>query len=126
MSHATERLDMAWKSEHPCGRIYECFLLGHNRLVRISLPFLPDLHNEMRKSGGKPNSDVERMQECGYASMPLIGVASALKTLSLLTKPLCVTSQLNGRAHMAAAQAGTALHMMAYQTDLLKDLDQVL
>lgn len=85
------------------------------------------------------NADVDGMQEYGYASMPpneetlvsylSVGEASTLKTLSLPIKSLCVTLELNGRAYAAVGQAGGgALHMMAvlqaYQTDLLKNLDQ--
>ncbi len=43
------------------------------------------------------------------------------------SKPLQVTSRLNGRAYAAAGQAVASLHTMAvlqvYQADLLKDLD---
>lgn len=63
------------------------------------------------------------MQEYSHASMPPIeetlasyisvGEASTLKTASLPTKPLRVTSRLNCRAYAAAHQAGTALHKMA-------------
>ncbi len=78
------------------------------------------------------------MRERGYASMPPIeetlasylsrGVASTLKAPALPSKALKDTSRLNGRAYVAAGQAGAALHTMsvlqAYQADLLKDLDQ--
>ncbi len=50
-----------------------------------------------------------------------------LKTLTLLSKPLRMTSKLKSRAFAAAGQAGGALHTMAvlqaYQADLLKVLD---
>ncbi len=57
-------------------------------------------------------------------------MTSTLKAPALPSKPLKETfrSRLNGRAYMAAGQAGAALHTMlvlqAYQADLLKDLDQ--
>ncbi len=38
------------------------------------------------------------------------GVTSTLKALVLPSKPLKDTSRLNGRAYMAAGQAGAALH----------------
>lgn len=50
-----------------------------------------------------------------------------LKTPTLQSKPLRVTSKLNGRAYAAAGQAGGAFHsvpvLKAYQANLLKDLD---
>lgn len=70
-------------------------------------------------------ADAEGMREYVYAFMRK---ASALKSPSLPTKPLHVTSWRNGRAYVAAGQARVALHtmavMQAYQVDLLKDLDQ--
>ncbi len=55
-------------------------------------------------------------------------MASTLKAPALPSKALKDTSRLNGRAYVAAGQAGAALHTMsvlqAYQADLLKDLDQ--
>lgn len=56
------------------------------------------------------------------------GVKSTLKALALSSKPLQSTSDLNGRAYVAAGQAGAVLYtvavLQAYQADLLKDLDQ--
>lgn len=50
-----------------------------------------------------------------------------LKTPTLQSKPLQVTSKLNGRAYAAAGQAGGAFHsvavLKAYQANLLIDLD---
>ncbi|KAI2654735.1 Lamina-associated polypeptide 2, isoform alpha [Labeo rohita] len=62
------------------------------------------------------------------ASYLSMGKTSSLKTPSLPSVPLQVTSRLNGRAYAAAGQAVGALHTMAvlqaYQADLLKDLDK--
>ncbi|KAI2647600.1 Serine/threonine-protein kinase MEC1 [Labeo rohita] len=78
------------------------------------------------------------MREYGYEKMPPVeetlasylstGETSSLKTPSLPSIPLQVTSRLNGKAYAAAGQAVGALHTMAvlqaYQADLLKDLDK--
>lgn len=67
--------------------------------------------------------NIEGIRKHGYASMPpmedalvsylSMGYTLMLKTLALSTKPLRVTLQLNGRAYVAAGQAGGALHTMA-------------
>ncbi len=153
MERATARLDLQWRHEKggvARSRLDERFLSGHNLPAPVSLPFLPDLHNEIVKAWEKPYSarihrykhnnyaDIEGMREHVYASMPPIeetlasylsrGVASTLKAPALPSKALKDTSRLNGRAYVAAGQAGAALHTMsvlqAYQADLLKDLDQ--
>ncbi len=153
MEHATDRLDLQWRHEEggvARSRLDERFLSGHNLPAPVSLPFLPDLHNEIVKAWDKPYSarihrykhanyaDIEGMREHGYASMPPIegtlasyrsaGGTSTLKAPALPSKPLKDTSRLNGRAYVAAGLAGAALHTMAvlqaYQADLLKDLDQ--
>lgn len=59
----------------------------------------------------------------GYESMPRVeemlasylslGEASMLKTPTLPTKLLCVTSHLNGRVYAAACQTRAVLHTMA-------------
>lgn len=50
-----------------------------------------------------------------------------LKTPTLPSMPLRMTSKMNGRAYAAAGQAGGSLHMVAvlqaYHADLLKALD---
>ncbi len=153
MEHATDRLDLQWRHKEggvAHSRLDERFLSGHNLPAPVSLPFLPDLHNEIVKAWDKPYSarihrykhanyaDIEWMREHEYASMPPIegtlasylsaGGTSTLKAPALPSKPLQDTSHLNGRAYVAAGLAGAALHMMAvlqaYQADLLKDLDQ--
>ncbi len=78
------------------------------------------------------------MSERGYRAMPHVeqtlasylspDVASSLKAPTLPTKPLRTSSALVGKGYAAAGQAGSCLHTMAvlqaYQTDLLKELDE--
>ncbi len=101
-------------------RLDERFLSGHNLPAPVSLPFLPDLHDEIMKAWDKPYSarihrykpvnyaDIEGMREHCYASMPptlvsylSAGVTSTLKAPDLPSKPLKNTSRLNGRAYAA-------------------------
>ncbi len=87
MEHATARLDLPWRHERvgvARSRLDERFLSEHNLPAPVSLPFLPDLHNEIMKAWEKPYSarihrykhnnyaDIEGMREHGYASMPPI------------------------------------------------------
>ncbi len=113
MEHATARLDLQWRHEEggvARSRLDERFLSGHNLPAPVSLPFLPDLHNEIVKPWDKPYSarihrykhanyaDIEGMREHGYASMPPIegtlasylsaGGTSTLKAPALPSKPL--------------------------------------
>ncbi|KAL0204024.1 hypothetical protein M9458_002042, partial [Cirrhinus mrigala] len=153
MDRATLRLDLPWKRARevaPRGRLDERYLSDHNLPAQVSLPFFPDLHTEIEKVWRRPFSsrihnfphsnyaNIEGMREHGYQRMPpveetlasylSVGKASSLKTPSLPSIPLQVTSRLNGRAYAAAGQAVGALHTMAvlqaYQADLLKDLDK--
>ncbi|KAL0196782.1 hypothetical protein M9458_005322, partial [Cirrhinus mrigala] len=115
-----------------------------------NLPFLPDLHLEIERSWKNPFSsrihrfqhtsyaNVEGMRENGYKKMPptgetltsylSMGEISSFKAPSLPSRPLQVTSHLNGKAYSAAGQAAASLHTMAilqaYQANLLKDLDK--
>ncbi|XP_051719126.1 uncharacterized protein LOC127495712 isoform X43 [Ctenopharyngodon idella] len=153
MERASGRLQLPWervRKETARGRLDERFLSSHGPAAPVSLPFLPDLHVEIKKAWKNPDSarihrhqranfaDVEGLSQHGYVSMPPIdetfanylitGRVPTLKAPVLPTKPLKVTSRLNGRAYVAVGQAGAALHTMAvlqaYQADLLKDLDQ--
>ncbi|KAL0180337.1 hypothetical protein M9458_025779, partial [Cirrhinus mrigala] len=153
MECATVRLDLPWERARevaPRGRLDERYRSDHNLPAQVSLPFLPDLHTEIEKVRKRPFSsrihnfphsnyaNIEGMREHGYQKMPpveetlasylSVGKASSLKTPSLPSIPLQVTSCLNGRAYAAAGQAVGALHTMAvlqaYQADLLKDLDK--
>ncbi|KAL0173531.1 hypothetical protein M9458_029499, partial [Cirrhinus mrigala] len=153
MDRATARLDLPWKRARevaPRGRLNERYLSDHSLPAQVSLPFLPDLHTEIEKVWKRPHSsrihnfphsnyaNIEGMREHGYQRLPPVeetlasylslGKAASLKTPSLPSIPLQVTSRLNGRAYAAAGQAVGALHTMAvlqaYQADLLKDLDK--
>lgn len=82
-------------------------------------------------------ANVDGLRKHGNASMPLfedkianslsMGETSMLKTPTLQSKPLRMTSRSNSRPHEAVGQAGGDLHMMAmlqvYQADLLKNLE---
>ncbi|ROJ25309.1 hypothetical protein DPX16_20122 [Anabarilius grahami] len=145
MEHASGRLQLPWdrvRKEVTRGRLDERFLSGHNKAAPVSLPFLPDLHVEIEKAWKNPYSarihlhqranfaDVEGLSQHGYVSMPPIdetfanylvtGQAPTLKAPVLPSKPLKVTSRLNGRAYAAAGRAV----FQANKADLLKDLDQ--
>ncbi len=77
-------------------------------------------------------ANVEGVAERRYTKMPPVeetfasylsqGESSFLKAPALSSAALQATSCLNGRAYVAAGQAGGALQ--AYQADLLKDLDE--
>ncbi len=57
MEHATARLDLQWRHEKgrvARSRLDEQFLSGHNLPAPMSLPFLPDLHNEIMNAWEKP------------------------------------------------------------------------
>ncbi|KAL0152362.1 hypothetical protein M9458_052087 [Cirrhinus mrigala] len=153
MERATVRLDLPWERARevaPRGRLDERYLSDHNLPAQVSLSFLPDLQTEIEKVWKRPFSsrihnfphsnyaNIEGMREHGYQKMPpveetlasylSVGKASSLKTPSLPSIPLQVTSRLNGREYAAAGQAVGALRTMAvlqaYQADLLKDLDK--
>ncbi len=54
MERATARLDLQWRHEKggvARSRLDERFLSGHNLPAPVSLPFLPDLHNEIGRHG---------------------------------------------------------------------------
>lgn len=121
MKHALGRLKLLWErvqEETFCGRLDEQHLSGHCPSAPVSLLFLSNLHSEIEKDG---------RTHIQPASIDIVsGGASTLKALP--TKPLKTNSRLNGKAYMAAGQAGALLHTMAvlhaYQADLLKDSDQ--
>ncbi len=145
MEHATARLDLPWertKMAAPRGRLDERYLSGHKTPAQVNLLFLPDLHTEVEKEWKKIRfplapTNSSKFRENGYERMPPVeenlasylsmGETASLKVPSLPSKPLQVTSRLNGRAYTAAGQAVASLHTMAvlqaYQADLLKDLD---
>ncbi|KAL0149135.1 hypothetical protein M9458_055567, partial [Cirrhinus mrigala] len=144
MDPATARLDLPWKWTRkvaPRGRLDECY----NPPAQMSLPFLLDLRIWKRPYFTRIHNfphfnyvNIEGMREYGYekmspveetlASYLSVGEVCSLKTPSLPSIPLQVTSRLNGKAYAAAGQAVGALHTMAvlhaYHADLLKDLDK--
>ncbi|KAI2655637.1 Flavonol 3-O-glucosyltransferase UGT76E12 [Labeo rohita] len=153
MDHAMARLELPWKRAKkvaPRGHLNKCYLSDHNPPAQVSLPFLPDLHTENEKLWKKLYSsrihkfqhanyaNIEGMREYGYEKIPpveetlasylFVDETSSLKTSSLPSKPLQVTSRLNDKAYAAAGQLVDVLHTMpvlqAYQADLLKDLDK--
>ncbi|KAI2653826.1 Gag-Pol polyprotein [Labeo rohita] len=130
VSHSVARLKLDWPQEQENPRhskLDDRFLLGGQgeRPQRRSLPFFPDLHDELSSSWSKPYPSCIFVEETltGYLSP---GSSSSLKKPALPTKPCRLTSSLVGKAFQAAGQAGAALHTMgvlqAYQADLLKDL----
>ncbi len=85
MERATARFDLPWKRakmEEPRRHLDERYLSGHNPSARVSLPFLPDLHAEVKKEWKKSFSsrisrfqhtsyaNIEGMRENGYEGMP--------------------------------------------------------
>ncbi len=73
MERATVRLDLPWertKMAAPRGHLDERYLSGHKRPVRVSLPFLPDLHTAVEKEWKKPfSSRIHRFQHTSYANI---------------------------------------------------------
>ncbi|KAL0158365.1 hypothetical protein M9458_046441, partial [Cirrhinus mrigala] len=141
MDHATVRLDLPWERARevaPRGRLDERYLSDHSLLAQMSLPWKRPFSSRIHNFPHSNYANIEGMCEHGYQKMPpveetlasylSVGKASSLKTTSLPSIPLQVTSHLNGRAYAAAGQAVGALHTMAvlqaYQADLLKDLDK--
>ncbi len=154
VTRAVGKLNIDWPADNQIekqrSKLDERFLRSKSLPLRQSLPFFPDLHIEVSRSWKKPFSsrlfipashyygNVAELSECGYRAMPRVeqtlagylspGAASSLKAPVLPTKPLRVSSALEGKGYTAAGQAGACLHMMsvlqAYQADLLKELDE--
>ncbi len=152
VTRAVDKLNIDWPAEQQTesrgSKLDERFLRARPPPPHRSLPFFPDLHTEVCRSWGRTYSsrlfipasnyygNVAGLDECGYRAMPKVEqtlasylsplVASSLKAPALPTKPLRTTSTLVG--YSAAGQAGACLHTMsvlqAYQTDLLKELDE--
>ncbi|XP_016085022.1 serine/threonine-protein kinase WNK2-like [Sinocyclocheilus grahami] len=85
MDRATARLDSSWnraKKVMPRGHLDERLLSSHSVPALMSLPFLPDLHVEIKKECKNPFSsrihrfqhisyvNIEGMHENGYEKMP--------------------------------------------------------
>ncbi|MGL5881628.1 MAG: hypothetical protein ACRCY0_00025 [Synechococcus elongatus] len=153
VSRAVARLNIYWPAERqdvrPKNKLDERFLPSRAQLPRRGLPFFPDLHTEVSRSWKRPASyrvhsaqtthyaAIMGLKEHGYGAMPKVEetlasylspqAASSLKTPTLPTKPVRVTSGLVGKAYAASGQAAACLHTMgllqAYQADLLGDID---
>lgn len=116
----------------------------------MSLPFLPDLHNEVSGSWEHLYSacmahsvsnylNVEGLSEWGHGRTPRVernvandlspGKSSSLKAAVLPSKPCQMTSRLVGKEYVATGRIGGALHIMkilqVYQADLFKDLWEI-
>ena len=154
VTRAVDKLKIEWPAEKHTepqkSKLDERFLRPRQPPPRRSLPFFPDLHDELSRSWKHPYStrlfgpdslyygNVMGLGERGYRTLPRVeqtlagylspGSASSLKAPALPTKPLRVTSSLVGKGYVAAGQAGACLHTMAvlqaYQADLLGDIDE--
>ncbi len=149
LSRATEKLALDWPDEpheSRASKLDERFLIGaHSKLERRKLPFFSDLHREISSSWKQPFSsrltnaaaadftNLVGSVEQGYTAMPVIednlashlspSLAPSWKSRPLLpSKPCRTTSALIGKSYIAASQAGMALHTMAYQADILKEM----
>ncbi len=151
ITRAVAKLNLEWPAEKHAepskSKLDERFLRSKPLPPRRGLPFFPDLHTEFSRSWARPYSacllspsltDYSKVCERGYRVMPWVeqmltgylspDVASSLKAPALPSKLLHITSAKVGRGYMAAGQAGACLHTMAvlqaYQSDLLKELDE--
>ncbi|KAI2651994.1 Transposon Ty3-G Gag-Pol polyprotein [Labeo rohita] len=132
VTRAVAKLSIDWPAEPLVetqkSKLDERFLRSRPPPARRSLPFFPDLHTEVSRSWNAPFSSrlfipasynygyVAGLDERGYRAMPRVEQtlasylspesASSLKAPVLPSKPLRVTSAL------------------AYQADLLKELDE--
>ncbi|KAL0187634.1 hypothetical protein M9458_014733, partial [Cirrhinus mrigala] len=152
VTRALAKLNISWPAEEEStpqrSKLDERFLRSKNSPPRRSLPFFPDLHDEISRSWVRPFStrlfvpasdyygNVVGLDERAYKAMPRVeqtlasylspGEASSLKAPTLPSKPLRTTSALLGKGYTSAGQAGACLHTMsllqAYQADLLKEL----
>ncbi|KAI2661474.1 Transposon Ty3-G Gag-Pol polyprotein [Labeo rohita] len=152
VTRAVAKLNISWPAEEELtpqrSKLDERFLRSKNPPPRRSLPFFPDLHDEISRSWARPFSarlfvpasdyygNVVGLDERAYKAMPRVeqtlasylspGEASSLKAPTLPSKPLRTTSALLGKGYTSAGQAGACLHTMsllqAYQADLLKEL----
>ncbi|KAL0195548.1 hypothetical protein M9458_009120, partial [Cirrhinus mrigala] len=152
VTRAVAKLNISWPAEEEStpqrSKLDERFLRNKNPPPRRSLPFFPDLHDEISRSWVRPFSarlfvpasdyygNVVGLDERAYKAMPRVeqtlasylspGEASSLKAPTLPSKPLRTTSALLGKGYTSAGQAGACLHTMsllqAYQADLLKEL----
>ncbi len=151
LSRATEKLALDWPDE-PRGsrasKLDERFLSSaHSKAERRKLLFFSDLHQEISRSWKQPFSshltnaaaadftNLVGSVEQGYTAMLVVedtlashlspSLAPSWKSRPLLpSKPCRTTSALIGKSYIAAGQAGMALHTMAIQADVLKEMDE--
>ncbi len=73
MERAMARLDLPWKRAKkvaPWGRLDECYLSDHSPPAQVSLPFLPDLHVEIKKAWKSQFSSlIHRFQHTSYVNI---------------------------------------------------------
>ncbi|CAM4729294.1 unnamed protein product [Leuciscus chuanchicus] len=154
ITRAVERLSIEWPEDRQGARskskLDERFLPSRAQPQRRSLPFFPDLHTEVSRLWGKPESyrvytaqtshysSIHNYKEHGYGEMPKVeetlasylspATASSLKAPALPSKPVKFTSSLVHKAYAAAGQAAACLHtmsiMQAYQAELLGDSEE--
>ncbi len=154
VTRAVEKLNIDWPAEREDvrsrGKLDERFLPSRAQPQRRGLPFFPDLHTEVSRSWEKPvsyrvystqtshYSSILNVNEHGYGEMPKVEEtlasylspesSSSIKSPTLPTKPVRITSALVGKAYSAAGQAAACLHTMsllqAYQAELLIELDE--
>ncbi len=150
---AVEKLNIDWPAEREDvrsrGKLDERFLPSRAQPQRRGLPFFPDLHTEVWRSWEKPvsyrvystqtshYSSILNKNEHGNGEMPKVEEtlasylspesSSSIKSPTLPTKPVRITSALVGKAYSAAGQAAACLHTMsllqAYQAELVIELD---
>ncbi len=151
LSRATEKLMLDWPDEpreSRASKLDERFLSGaHSRPEWRKLPFFSHLHREISSPWKQPFSsrlnkaaaadftNLVGSVEQGYTAMPVSedtlashlspSLAPSWKSRLLLpSKPCRTTSAFIGKSYIAAGQAGMALHTMAYQADVLKEMDE--
>ncbi len=125
MTRAVAKLNISWLAEEHAepqtSKLDERFLRAKRSPPTRSLPFFPDLHTEVWRSGASPFSarlfvpssdyygNVGGLKQRGYRAMPRVGqtlasylspvAASSLKTPSLPSKLLQTTSALVGKGY---------------------------
>ncbi|KAL0194817.1 hypothetical protein M9458_008389, partial [Cirrhinus mrigala] len=137
VTRAVAKLNIDWPAEEKAvpqkSKLDERSLRSKTPSPRRSLPFFPDLHEEISSSWARPYSARLFVPASDYYGNVAglddylsPGTASSLKASTLPSKPLRITSALVGKGYTAAAQAGVCLHTMfvlqAYQADLLNPL----
>ncbi|KAL0159530.1 hypothetical protein M9458_043255, partial [Cirrhinus mrigala] len=137
VTRAVAKLNISWPAEEVAApqrsKLDERFLRSKNPPPRRSLPFFPDLHDEISRLWVRPFSARLFVPASDYYGNVVglddylsPGEASSLKAPTLPSKPLRTTSALLGKGYTSAGQAGACLHTMsllqAYQADLLKEL----